>query len=1616
MSTDLLNHITGPADLGQPTYTELIYTVTRQGKAFPPATATVANSLAHLAFGAPGPYQDITPQTAPTISAIPARAKARQYSLTNLSPQSLKPNLNNEFLALASGPIPPNCLGIGQSGATLCPNSPCPFDLIILLDDTNSMAATITNLKSSLLQLFKLIDQLTTGSYRLGLATFKDTVIPRVTLTANVCGSASASVVQAALLPVNASGGNNPPEASDLALTAALNGDLGLWRNDALRLVLLITDSYPGGSSDVFVPGANDVNAHQLALQAAACGIKILAANVGQGVITPGVRTIMQDYASTSMGFYLETSTGAGLTELLTSYLTGLCSSTESAFCAGPNLVINGGFDTDINGWLTSGTVNWVPVGGKMQIGNGSAITQIIPNLTAGNRIRLGFTCTTLLLSTVTAGFDAATTSQLIPAGTTLSVEREFTISNTGAVTLSIACDAAGTIIIDNVIVCELVIEDCGVGSRNLINNSNFEDGILGWTDLDNNQLPATDPAYWDASVDALIIDLTHAAARYRLTNLSPNQNLVLSFELYSHDPDNPTNELVYALVDSTNTPLLTGSILNSGTVFPLRVVAPLTLAANSDGLIYVQFQAGATSGVIKLRNILCCDVGGLCPTGQTRVAFDQFQNSRGGWAGGTLTNGAIVLATPGSGNDTLRQVFTELTPGTQISLTGNCLTAGGIIIEFYAGTTIDQFFSDLLPGIKTFQTTVQADGIVTILIKAQTSAVTIDDILICQSLSTSCETGISEVRSLITWTGIPRQPTNIFNLILRCTYRDPLDPFKLSTVDLLATSDGRLGATVPSNCADGSTCDFWKQQGDGNTIQTNITSTGLNVTASIQSGQYASVTRATNWLWSIPANYLSSAQDSLFSIWPDPPVGLIESLQFLILVNTISWSKAKKTCPEVFSLGPDPASAFDFVVRYKNSQGRQREFRQTFALSTLYQIIIIPTPVGPLSVNSWDTLSALGNGITGTSARWEAALFVLDAVDGSGLDQCSIPLKFSTTGRGQLVLGGPYFQAEALVTAPCVPTVTIEEITKGQAINEIQSITIPKSTQGTWALEFTGSGSTISTAPIPFNTASAGVQAALTALTNIGVGNVRVRGAGTVLNPFLVEFIGLLAGAPQHMLVADGSLLKASTSALVTKLINGTTNERQLIHEDPTIAGDLIVSFASIPSVPILSDASLNQMQTALSNILSIGVGNVSVLGQIADRDAAYQGPWFVDFVGTFSGQPVPALVAQTPGYTISTSWQGGVGVNDLQEISVTALGGTFTLTIPKFTGGGAVITAPISITAGAAAVSAAITQVATWLAGNIKVTAIAQTDPQLHVWDVEFIATYQGKSMPLLTANGSALVGSTILVKEVTKGFGVSEVQQVSIVLGRKGTFQLTVPIGPPGTTNDLSWNITAAELQAALLATSSAFSQTVDITVELARSSDPDITASFMVTFNQRFGAVNLMVLSENQLVCSPMVLHMVPPPPYNYQLPDCIDTESPFCTPGPLVCRPEAEAAGAVLEPCAIRDSANVYREIVLERDLFNPNTKTSAGGTLTIRDLAVLKGLKPALYTAYLRDYISGGLTLVDITTPIRTKMSVLLIETAVDSVPTRARLSRQLQTRPNVLPTRMVWGTADVLQ
>ncbi|PPK66410.1 vWA domain-containing protein [Actinokineospora auranticolor] len=190
---------------------------------------------------------------------------------------------------------------------------PCgPLDVTFVIDDTGSMGGAIANIKAGINTIIGDVSTLSGGDFKLGLVTFKDDV-----KVLNDLAAGNQAAVTAGVNGLVAGGGGGGPEASDEALNTAVNnlpaagrpqtGNFsGVWRSNATKMIILVTDALPGGFDDTHT--AVDVaNAHTRALQAQN-NIKINSVYVPTGGVSAPVVTIMQDYATTTGGVYTQTA------------------------------------------------------------------------------------------------------------------------------------------------------------------------------------------------------------------------------------------------------------------------------------------------------------------------------------------------------------------------------------------------------------------------------------------------------------------------------------------------------------------------------------------------------------------------------------------------------------------------------------------------------------------------------------------------------------------------------------------------------------------------------------------------------------------------------------------------------------------------------------------------------------------------------------------------------------------------------------------------------------------------------------------------------------------------------------------------------------------------------------------------------------------------------------------------------------------------------------------------------------------------------------------------------------------------------------------------------------
>lgn len=1674
MSTDQFGNITQLLNnIDQSTYVELIYTRETSGVAIPYSNRTVESSLATLAFGKKQSNDDHIVGEVSPIVAVPQHDISYRQVLAdnNLSTQRVQTELDTILKSGYYG----GCADVISNSDSSCPQTltQCAYDIVFAVQSSTSSEPLNSSLQSSISKLLDIINGISGGNYRAGLVMFGDGASTRVSLTSTTCGNITKNNVISSLAAqysdtspnyhknfatdrlsyiVNTPFDGGQTEFTPIDSTVdsidalrmilsneeintndvIVKGKSGLFRDNAIKIIVLILNrrSALRGSSSVAVD-YTDYYMNSVADDLSDCGIKVIGINFKNTDwpdtnFSPYSTKALTDLSETTGGLYIESSECDNIAELLTTYFQQNCVQAVNS-CS--NRIINGSFASGYSGWdsytlPSNNAMSAISLDQTMHDGasclkvRNIGVKQTIQNLTPGNTLTLEFKSKSNLQYVAKIDDTSFTViPQLSTTGTTVWTDYTFNsiIDESGVAVISFEV-AGGTAYIDNVVACESIIDDCGYGTTNLVTNSFFTDGVIGWVDEDGNQLSETDSQYWDSDAKSILIGLYNApVASTDIEGIIANSNMIFSFNA-DHIPHDFSNaSLTYTISDGDNI-ILSDTIINSDVLsFPYSVVKTFRVPDDTSGTIKITFSAGDTSGQISIDSVMCCLIGNICGPDKTQISFDDFGASRGGWSGGILSNHAIVL----NGISTLYQTFVDIPAGVTVTLKLTKVTTGRMVVELHSDSIINQFVDIDPPGVRTFDCVAPNSGVLTIRISNSSSAVslTVDDILVCYSSDVICDGYITNVRTKIEWNGIPRNPVNIFGIIARYKFRNTNDPLVTEIYNSKSTSDGRYGTVIPTVCDGQTTCDFWKQNGISGIAESAVTSTSLNnpivstdeMIDSAVDGKMQLITSFLNWLWAIPASSTSTTQDQLITIWPNPPQKFVESVEFLLLVNNITpVVEVTPTCADSFINTPDPATSFDFIINYKNSNNKNREFRTTIDVEDIYseQVTFESPP------DAWDTLSAVNYGVRGEYARWISCKFELDLTNGSGLDQCTVPLGGNISGSGNLLL--PAFSLSGLFAdiSVCKADIIVEPFVNGFASNTIQSVILPHPKSGFFTATFTIDFIS-NVAILPWNVDNELFTTRLCELTNIGSDNVIVTGSGTSSDPFLIEFVGVFAATNVDGLEFDSSNLVGSATGYAEKLVDGTINERQTISNNGGITENFVINFMGINSISIPYNSSINFVETKLQEIATIGVDNISVSGDIIDRDAPYHGPWYVDFIGAFAGQNVASMTVSN-GYNISVNWQGNIGTNDKQKIIIDAKGGFYsiTLTNPDVTGQ-SVTSGLLAYDATADDINTAIVMVADWLVDNITVTDVDvdPNNPELYERIVEFNGSYAGVSMPMMVINSSLLTGGNIISAIVAVGTGIGSQQKLTLYNANSGFYRLDIKIDDVReASNRIYWNNSAEDIKA-ILSDMSFFTQDDDIDVtDGDYSFDPHVTAVYILTFNKRFGDVQL-VSPQNKLVCIPLP-HDVPTPPYDYS--DDYDDDDPeySCSPSETLQQQEQITLFDERDTCCdsntISDSVNIYNDVIIERDLFDPTQVTSVGNRFTIRDLALIKGLKPSNYIPYLRDFNTGAFSSVDYSTYIESKMSIVLVGVNIDSVNTHARLKNKISSN-EILSNRVVF-------
>ncbi|NJP06281.1 MAG: VWA domain-containing protein [Chloroflexaceae bacterium] len=206
-----------------------------------------------------------------------------------------------------------------------------PIDLVLAIDTTNTTLAALNNIAEGAEGFIGELQAAAGVEAQLGLVVFESGVRVIHDLAPNNTDEVLADLQR--LPDFQRQGGNSYPEPSDEALNTIINGldeadrepgqqtgDFnGVWREDARKVIVLLTDALPAGLDDTYTPGVDDVQANAMAEAAAAQGIEIVPILVPtyDDPNNPGAQQdpdrelleqIMQNYADVTGGTFRKTA------------------------------------------------------------------------------------------------------------------------------------------------------------------------------------------------------------------------------------------------------------------------------------------------------------------------------------------------------------------------------------------------------------------------------------------------------------------------------------------------------------------------------------------------------------------------------------------------------------------------------------------------------------------------------------------------------------------------------------------------------------------------------------------------------------------------------------------------------------------------------------------------------------------------------------------------------------------------------------------------------------------------------------------------------------------------------------------------------------------------------------------------------------------------------------------------------------------------------------------------------------------------------------------------------------------------------------------------------------
>lgn len=1357
--------------------------------------------------------------------------------------------------------------------------------------------------------------------------------------------------------------------------------------------------------------------------------------------------------------YYVRTSKLSTYTK---NYISQLCAAPPEEECV-TNLVLNGDFNIGLQGWLNNNSAAVTLSNGAVKISTAeyAGITGVTPipslsqqlildDLKIGDIVTLYFDLRPEISGEALPGslaisfFDAVGDDQIYTWNSSFNGER---ISYSKEITSEMISDDNYKLLrfmvnspnypetnglfacyIDNVVVCK---KQNSLTCRNLIKNSTFENGVESWYRLSSyspcyEQVPSS---YWDAADKALLLSGSNNEAFVTIDEYFYK----VTFDILSADGSNINLSTKWGSCGS-------GSYVGSGAVynlvdtskineFPYTVVWQFPVEKSSErgfGSSYrsLHFEVAGLFGSAKITNVIACGIP-QCEETYTSFATSQAEirnllnTSLPQSSNVSVFNGSINIREGGSlvrdynmPSGTLVKLKLSLAYNSPVffdTVQPRVMSDCPLKVELISDGYIDSIIIDPADtGDKILNSVVRSSGTIRMVLTAvQSTNLATNPLAMIAYFNLCvkeppCNAKIQNLTAKIKWDGIPRKPVNIFNAFARIILRDSNDVYSKTIINAIPFSDGRSSYTG---------CNQWTRN-DKTTVRTiPLLAEGLNDNKLLQinSGNFESVAYRRDFYWAIPYSEVSNASDELIISFGSTEYGpIVESVEIFYLIN-IANPSGVDTIPEKmgpFACLPDPAQEYEVILEYEGKNGRNT-FSGIAHKNNLYPQDVDFNSIAP---NKWDSLSpTANNGLRGSAARWQSVKFDLDLATGGGLDQCSPAIGYNTKGKGDLKLNSLEAITNGKFIDPCDAEVLIEEITTGAVENAQYSLALPGAMGGNWTITVIVNGRS-RTITVAYNINADTLKNRLEQIDTIEVGNVTVEGQGKSTSPFIIRFINELAGLPIE-LTADGTNLTGSGTAIVNTITTGTPNERQVIKPVQSVMSDLIVQFNGATSLPIRYNASINEKKAAIEAISTIGFGNITVTGWTDDPTIPYTGDIIIDFtqqyplaLGPLSDTNVPELVVSpSEQYSVATLWEGGTGVNEVQQIRIIAKSGTYRLTVydpNDLTLNTTFQTIPLPYNATASQVKAAIIDADFLTTNEVSVIELPEETVseglEFYGFEIEFKGSKAKVNVNQTKVDTTSLVGGTIKVVNDAVGGATYEKQRLTILRANSGYYRLLINVnGTEEWTDKITYDSTEEGLQADILTHSLLNAGDVTVT-QINNGPNPDVKFRYDITF-KKYGDIPLMEVDyQSSLLCYPPSFKPAPPPPYSYPLSLECETEV-SCQSGPMLVKPCPGDSPLPTVKCDITESANVSRSMLYNRDLV-----VYGSSIKTVKDLAVVKNLKTKDFVPYIRDQDNRVLIGTSYSQSLSKGMSVIFISKSIDSRGSRDRVLKHLYNGANI--------------